>query len=150
MLLFLNELVLERFEEHAELVDQVLDVLLLLVHCLVARERLGSDVGTGKLHGDDIVSLLHLRHVDKLAEEVAVEVQHVRSVAAGATLDLLVVQEEHFVDVARLVSCNVDAVLVDSFTFDSLSQLLELHGHIVVLRMSLEQFGALFIRRCGA
>ena len=90
VLLLLDELILQCFKELAILVRQVLHVLLLLIHCLVAGEGLRSDVGAGELHSNLIVCLLHLRHIDELAKKILVEIEHVGAFAARAVLDLLV------------------------------------------------------------
>ena len=83
--------------------DQVLHELLLVVHGLEASERFRSDVGTCDFHGYSVVSLFHLRHVDKLTEKILVHVQHFRGLPADAVLDLLMMQEEHLVYVAWLI-----------------------------------------------
>ena len=103
MLLCLNELLLERFKEEAVMTGEILSKLLLFVHGRKASKVFIGYVRTGDLHGNLVVRLLHLRHIDQLTEEVLVQIEHVRSLPAGASLDLLMVQEEHLMDVAGLV-----------------------------------------------
>ena len=100
--------------------DQVFHELLLFVHCLEASERFRSNVGTGHFHGYSVVGLLHLRHVDQLTEKILVHVQHFRGLPADAVLDLLMVQEEHLVNVARLVLIAATIIRIVSLTLDHL------------------------------
>ena len=70
---------------------EILNKLLLLVHRRKASKVFIGYIRAGNFHGNLVVCLLHLRHVDQLAEEVLVQIEHVRAFTAGAVLDLLMV-----------------------------------------------------------
>ena len=82
---------------------EIFSKLLLFIHGRKASKVFIGYVRTGYLHGNLVVRLLHLCHIDQLTKEVFVEIEHVRSLPAGAGLDLLMVQEEHLMNVAGLV-----------------------------------------------
>ena len=119
MLLCLNELLLERFKEEAVMTGEILSKLLLFVHGRKASKVFIGYICTGDLHGNLVVRLLHLCHIDQLTKEVFVEIEHVRSLPAGAGLDLLMVQEEHLMDVAWLVRgailCLIVSITINDF-----------------------------------
>ena len=91
MLLCLNQLLLERFKEEAVVTGEIFGKLLLFVHGRKAGKVFIGYVRTGDLHSNFVVRLLHLRHIDQLTEKVLVQIEHVRSLPAGAGLDLLMV-----------------------------------------------------------
>ena len=103
----LYELLFESLKEKPIEANHVLDLLLLFIHHLQAGQPFVSQVVARHFHGDLLVGLLHLRHVDKLAEEVLVHGEHPGALGAGTYLQLLVVEEVHFVDEAWLHVCHL-------------------------------------------
>ena len=117
VLLFLYELLLECLKKETIMAGKILYELLLLVHSRVAGKAFVRYVRTGNFHGDFVIGLLHLRHVDQLPEKVLVQIEYVSTLTACATLYLLVMQEEHLVNVAWLM-LRVVVSLIVSLTTD--------------------------------
>ena len=72
VLLFLYELLLECLKKETIMAGKILNELLLLVHSRVAGKAFVGYVRTCDFHGDFVIGLLHLRHVNQLPEKVLV------------------------------------------------------------------------------
>lgn len=76
MPLALNELLFQSLEEKPIEPHHVLHFLLICIHHLEARQLVVSQIVARHFHCNLLIRFLHLRHIDKLAEEVFVHGQH--------------------------------------------------------------------------